>query len=249
MTLRSPDVTTLYSEAASAFDVEGEAATARSRVDRIVGTRIGQRRRQLGKGLTELARALDVSPSQMRDFESGAKRVGANRLVKLARDLDVSPAYFFEDNPDGSPTKGGGDAPDDAEEKALNRHSADAQTVIARSFSGQEFYDRHFRAPVERMYPKARLFSLYVPADSIVVQPSGQFFASGVALISAPAKTRKGAHVEASLSLPLRLSGTWRPDALSIEKAELAPIEAHYPPDLALRLRAPQPRRRSPAAA
>jgi hypothetical protein len=128
-------------------------------------------------------------------------------------------------------------------------NSAHPSDAISKQLSTKAFFDQHFRASVERFYPSSRLFSIFFPLDSILVEPSGKFFASGEALISVPTETRSGAKVAASLSLPVRVSGNVNSARMSFETAELAPIESHHPPDLAQRLRAPHSRRRSRSAA
>ena len=65
-------------------------------VDDYVGTRIRQRRLELGQSQTELAAALGITFQQIQKYENGTNRVSAGRLYAVARHLRVTFDYFFE---------------------------------------------------------------------------------------------------------------------------------------------------------
>lgn len=73
-------------------------------VDIHVGARIHDRRRFLGLGRSDLARALGLSVQQIQKYENGDSTVSASRLYQIGVELRVEPSYFFEDmepEPDG----------------------------------------------------------------------------------------------------------------------------------------------------
>lgn len=66
-------------------------------VDIHVGARIHDRRRFLGLGRSDLARALGLSVQQIQKYENGDSTVSASRLYQIGVALRVEPSYFFED--------------------------------------------------------------------------------------------------------------------------------------------------------
>ena len=66
------------------------------RIDAHVGERIRLRRTELGLTQEQLAAALDVSYQQIQNYETGANRVSAGRILEIARKLGVDVGYFFE---------------------------------------------------------------------------------------------------------------------------------------------------------
>jgi transcriptional regulator with XRE-family HTH domain len=71
--------------------------------DRLVGSRIRQRRMVLGLSQSDLGNELGVTFQQIQKYEKGANRIGASRLHRLAEVLKVAPAFFFENEGDQPP--------------------------------------------------------------------------------------------------------------------------------------------------
>lgn len=65
-------------------------------IDRHVGSRIWQRRRELGLSRRKLGDMIGVGLKQVNKYELGINRVSAGRLYEIAGALDVSVEYFFE---------------------------------------------------------------------------------------------------------------------------------------------------------
>ena len=66
-------------------------------IDVHVGGRIRLRREMLGLTEGQVADRLGVTRGQFRRFESGARRVGAARLLELSGIFEVPVSYFFDD--------------------------------------------------------------------------------------------------------------------------------------------------------
>src|SRR4051795_5322541 len=65
-------------------------------IDRLVGSRVRQRRMQLGMGQDELAEQLGITVPQVQKYEKGVNRIGASRLHKIAGLLGVPIGALFE---------------------------------------------------------------------------------------------------------------------------------------------------------
>ena len=65
-------------------------------IDRLVGSRVRQRRMQLGMSQEGLAAALGITVPQVQKYEKGINRIGASRLHKIAGLLGVPIGAFFE---------------------------------------------------------------------------------------------------------------------------------------------------------
>ena len=63
--------------------------------DRIVGSRLRLRRKQLAISPQELAELLGVDVEEIANCEAGAKRLGAARLARASEVLDTPISYFF----------------------------------------------------------------------------------------------------------------------------------------------------------
>lgn len=61
-----------------------------------IGSRITQRREQMELSLQQLGQMLDVSPFDVRRYESGVHQVSAYRLWQLGAALQVDAAFFLE---------------------------------------------------------------------------------------------------------------------------------------------------------
>jgi transcriptional regulator with XRE-family HTH domain len=82
-------------EQVSAASREGLGVTEKLTGDRLVGSRLRLLRRQRSIEERELAEILGVEEAKVALFESGALRLGAERLGRVARALDVPLGYFF----------------------------------------------------------------------------------------------------------------------------------------------------------
>ena len=65
-------------------------------IDRLVGSRVRQRRMQLGMSQDALAEHLGLTVPQVQKYEKGVNRIGASRLHKIAGLLGVPIGTFFE---------------------------------------------------------------------------------------------------------------------------------------------------------
>ena len=65
-------------------------------IDRLVGSRVRQRRMQLGMSQEHLAEQLGLTVPQVQKYEKGVNRIGASRLHKIAGLLGVPIGAFFE---------------------------------------------------------------------------------------------------------------------------------------------------------
>jgi transcriptional regulator with XRE-family HTH domain len=72
-------------------------------VDRHVGERIRERRRELGLSQEQLARAVAVSVQQLQKYERATNRVSASKLFEIAQVLRVAPSRFFDGAHDVAP--------------------------------------------------------------------------------------------------------------------------------------------------
>ena len=73
-------------------------------LDAMVGARIRMLRVDRGISQTILAERIGVTFQQVRKYERGANRVGANRLSQIASVLDVSVGELFESSGAESPS-------------------------------------------------------------------------------------------------------------------------------------------------
>ncbi len=64
-------------------------------IDRHVGARLRERRLDMHKTQSVMARLLGVSFEQVQMYEAGQSHLSAPALFILARALDVSPDYFY----------------------------------------------------------------------------------------------------------------------------------------------------------
>ena len=65
-------------------------------IDCLVGSRVRQRRMQLGMSQDALAEQLGLTVPQVQKYEKGVNRIGASRLHKIAGLLGVPIGAFFE---------------------------------------------------------------------------------------------------------------------------------------------------------
>jgi transcriptional regulator with XRE-family HTH domain len=71
-------------------------------VDLQVGNNVRAKRTELALSQGHVADQLGLSLVEYREFESGNRRFGAERLLKLAHLFGVSPQDFFEDLPNAT---------------------------------------------------------------------------------------------------------------------------------------------------
>ncbi len=67
-----------------------------TKIDRMIGRRIRQRRTELGLTQPDLAEVLNVSCAQVQKYENGTNKIAASTLHQVAGYLEVSAGYFFE---------------------------------------------------------------------------------------------------------------------------------------------------------
>lgn len=76
-------------------------------IDLHVGGRILQRRTLLGLEPDDLARALDVSPQMIQNYEQGTRRISIAKLYRLCFMLEAPMSFFFDGLPDEMPARNG----------------------------------------------------------------------------------------------------------------------------------------------
>jgi transcriptional regulator with XRE-family HTH domain len=81
-------------------------------IDCLVGSRVRQRRMQLGMSQEGLATALGLTVPQLQKYEKGVNRIGAGRLHKIAGLLGAPIGTFFEVHMGVGGAEGGPAAPD-----------------------------------------------------------------------------------------------------------------------------------------
>ena len=80
-------------------------------IDRLVGSRVRQRRMQLGMSQEQLAEHLGLTVPQVQKYEKGVNRIGASRLHKIAGLLGVPIGTFFEAHAGRGGAEGGAAEP------------------------------------------------------------------------------------------------------------------------------------------
>jgi len=136
--------------------------------------------------------------------------------------------------------------PDREVESKLASQEPGTEEQLSQRFSDRKFYDQNLRDLLEAAHPGASLFALYIPPSSVVregpeaAQGDVRVFATGEALISIPAKTRRGAPTVADLSVPVRVRGHIHDGQFVFDGADLVPKAAYYPPLVADRVTRPR---------
>ena len=69
---------------------------ATNAVDRHIGSKLRERRLEIGMSQEALADLLGITFQQIQKYEKGANRVAASRLYAISKALDVSVSYFFD---------------------------------------------------------------------------------------------------------------------------------------------------------
>ena len=108
-------------------------------IDRLVGSRVRQRRMQLGVSQELLAEQLGLTVPQVQKYEKGVNRIGASRLHKIAGLLGVPIGTFFEAHAGAqarAPEMGGAEAGAAAPGQPDPSVFADRETIaLALAFS------------------------------------------------------------------------------------------------------------------
>lgn len=68
-----------------------------SEIDRLVGQRIQQKRREMGYSAERLSEYVDISQPQLSRYERGANKINVAHLVTIATFLKTPISYFFAD--------------------------------------------------------------------------------------------------------------------------------------------------------
>ncbi|MEJ8472871.1 helix-turn-helix domain-containing protein [Roseibium algae] len=69
-----------------------------TKIDRMIGRRIRQRRTELGLTQPDLAEVLNISCAQVQKYENGTNKIAASTLHQVAEYLEVEVGYIFEDD-------------------------------------------------------------------------------------------------------------------------------------------------------
>jgi transcriptional regulator with XRE-family HTH domain len=78
-------------------------------IDIQVGSRVRQRRVQVGLSQTQLAEAVGTTYQQLQKYERGTNRIRASRLLEIALVLGVSISFFYGDADPPTPPPAEGD--------------------------------------------------------------------------------------------------------------------------------------------
>ncbi|QLB44105.1 MULTISPECIES: helix-turn-helix domain-containing protein [Mannheimia] len=70
-------------------------------IDRLVGQRIQQKRREMGYSAERLSEYVDISQPQLSRYERGANKINVAHLVAIATFLKTPISYFFSDCMEG----------------------------------------------------------------------------------------------------------------------------------------------------
>jgi transcriptional regulator with XRE-family HTH domain len=66
-----------------------------NQIDISLGGRLREKRTATGWSQEELAKKLEIDPEDICAYETGSKRITADRLLHLSKILGVKPVYFF----------------------------------------------------------------------------------------------------------------------------------------------------------
>ena len=79
------------------------AKSVASKIDKEIGRRIQQRRRELGLSADTLAEKIGVSQQQFSRYERGKAKINAGHLADIAVVLDTPIGWFFSSNQGDNP--------------------------------------------------------------------------------------------------------------------------------------------------
>lgn len=72
-----------------------------SNIDRLIGQRIQQKRKEMGYSAERLSEYVDISQPQLSRYERGANKINVAHLVAIATFLKTPISYFFADCMEG----------------------------------------------------------------------------------------------------------------------------------------------------
>ena len=82
---------------------KGTVAKSSNQIDVSLGCRLREKRTSTGWSQEQLAEKLQIDPKDIYAYETGAKRITADRLLRLSKVLGVKPVYFFGFDDDNRP--------------------------------------------------------------------------------------------------------------------------------------------------
>jgi transcriptional regulator with XRE-family HTH domain len=74
---------------------KGIVVKTSNQIDVSLGGRLREKRTSTGWSQEELAEKLQIDPKDVYAYETGSKRISADRLLRLSKILGVKPIYFF----------------------------------------------------------------------------------------------------------------------------------------------------------
>lgn len=93
--------TSMKSSFTNQTDIKGSSARKADIVDKHVGSRIRERRREIQISQQDMSEILGVSYQQLQKYENGSNRVSAGRLYLMAHVLKVDVGFFYQGLPPG----------------------------------------------------------------------------------------------------------------------------------------------------
>ena len=90
--------------------MSGDEIKGPNPIDKHVGSRIRERRKELGMSQEKLAEHLGLTFQQVQKYERGSNRVSASKLFEISRALQTAVAYFYDHLIIPGDTSGAGDA-------------------------------------------------------------------------------------------------------------------------------------------
>jgi transcriptional regulator with XRE-family HTH domain len=74
---------------------KGIVVKSSNQIDISLGGRLREKRASTGWSQEQLAEKLEIDPKDICAYETGEKRITADRLLRLSKVLGVKPVYFF----------------------------------------------------------------------------------------------------------------------------------------------------------
>jgi transcriptional regulator with XRE-family HTH domain len=82
---------------------KGIVVKTSNQIDISLGGRLREKRASTGWSQEQLAEKLEIDPKDICAYETGEKRITADRLLRLSKVLGVKPVYFFGFDDDSRP--------------------------------------------------------------------------------------------------------------------------------------------------
>ena len=79
-----------------------------NQIDVSLGGRLREKRTSTGWSQEQLAEKLQIDPKDIYAYETGSKRISADRLLRLSKILGVKPVYFFGFDDNSAPVNRNG---------------------------------------------------------------------------------------------------------------------------------------------